>query len=74
MQFEGSVEENLREIAKGQELALFFDGDSTWRLSVGNSSAVLLGEVEGDMEATGKSIGEVIVNMRLQLEKRCVQS
>lgn len=56
---------DLIEAKRGsKELALFYQDDG-WSLSLGNPSRfVMLGEVYGEFESTGSTIGEAILEMK----------
>ena len=50
-----------------KEMALFYHG-SGWEISLGNrSDSVMLGEVPGELEASGETITEAIQKMRQRL-------
>ena len=48
-----------------KEIALFYNGHDEWTLSVGNTSSyVMLGEVGGEFETSGKDIEDAIFKMK----------
>ena len=48
-----------------KEIALFYNGKDEWTLSVGNTNQhVMLGEVNGEFETSGKDIEDVIFKMK----------
>lgn len=55
------------------ELALFFDWAFTgegWSLHLGNpTNCVSLGEVEGELQTSGKTIEDAIIAMKAKLEE-----
>ena len=68
-----NIEKQIKEIIKlkpdNKELAIFYDGESEWMMSLGNKSVhVMLGEVEGEINVTGDSIEDVMFNMQIAMQ------
>jgi len=63
-----NIEKELRDMADAKtgnkEIALFYDPCGEWRLDLGNPCQhVMLGEVEGEIQAEGETLEEAILNM-----------
>jgi len=62
--------QNIIDIKRGnKEMALFYHGENSWTLMVGNPSEyVLLGEVSGEFVTEGESLDDVITKMEIMLD------
>jgi len=70
MSFEYKYSELIKSINGDDENSLYYEtNDGTWYVEMNNDTPCAIGEVGGNISATGATLDELLEDMKIQIDK-----